>query len=61
MASGPGKVARLGPSARKVYLLVRDALERNVPLQAALSETLLSLKLSEEVRRQATDLVYRAQ
>ena len=60
MASGPGKVARLGPSARKVYLLVRDALERNVPLQAALSETLLSLKLSEEVRRQATDLVYTA-
>ena len=58
--SASGKVARLKNSARKVYLEVRDALDRGVPLQAALSEVLLSWKLAEEVRRQATDLVYTA-
>ena len=58
--SSPGKVARLGNSARKAFLLVRDALDRNVPLQAALSEVLASLNLPDEVRRQATDLVYTA-
>lgn len=59
-ASRDRAALKLKDSARKVYLLVRDALDRDVPLQAALSEVLSGMQLAPEVRRQATDLVYTA-
>ncbi len=52
------RIHRLRPSARKVALLTWEAVDRGVPLQAALSQVLQSTALPEEGRRQATDLSY---
>ncbi len=59
-SAGLAAALKLTNSARKVYLMVRDALDRAVPLQAALSEVLAGMALPPDVRRQATDLVYTA-
>lgn len=60
--SGQSKMSarlhRLRPSARKVVLLTWEAVDRGVPLQAALSQVLQDMSLSGETRRQATDLAY---